>query len=415
MMLLKLNKLSRRQTAMYRADVLGMLGTETSTAGGNGDVYNPPKLVDGELQFNVFAMGTRGAGKTAFLAALYHQLSVQDIDGNNFFVELQSSASKRFLVKTYEALTAPEVDWPPGSAVVSEYEFRCCYFMAGETLPLFRFRYVDFPGGFLTDEMDGADSFNIGAATQEAHSILVLIDGQKILQSIEGLPVKGPSLNGDLSILVPLLVRCAHRPVHFIITKWDILKSCCTLAQVRGELLKNTEFDKFVRLRTSQRLPLHLVPVSAVGDDFATFDRTEMRMKKRKDGKAKPYNVDLSVGLTITDQLLLLKSHPGYRDLRPYLLRFLKVLGLFVKSLRFTADLLALPSIVRVDKVVDLMDSTYNAIEGQTSRLKEEIEKTVRTIKNQRSAVEAIIMIQAMQRSSFEQQFPESILSRAAR
>jgi hypothetical protein len=400
---------------MYRADVLRTLATKTSGAGGESETYNPPKMVDGELQFNVFAMGTRGAGKTAFLAALYHQLSVQDIDGNNFFVELQSNASKRFLVRTYGQLTDPEADWPPGSAVVSEYEFRCCYFMAGETLPLFRFRYLDFPGGFLTDDMDGADSFNVEAATQEAHSILVLIDGQKILQSIEGLPIKGPSLNGDLSILIPLLVRCAHRPVHFVVTKWDILKDCCSLAQVRDELLKNTEFDNFVRLRTSQRLPLHLVPVSAVGDEFATFDRAKMRMKKRRDGKAKPYNVDLSVGLTITDQLLLLKAHPGYRDLRPYLLKFLKVLSVFVKSLQFTADLLALPSIVRVDKVVELMDTTHKAIEGQASRLKEEIEKTVRTIKNQRSTVEAIIMIQAMQRSSFEHKFPESILGKAAR
>jgi GTPase SAR1 family protein len=199
--------------------------------------YNPPAMVDGEYRYEVLVLGTRGAGKTTFLAAFYKQLSTPNVDRNNFWVELRDDRQRKFLVNTYHQLTNPNADWPPGSANVNEYEFRFCHPMDGRALPLFRFRYLDYPGGYLTDDVDGADSFDIAQITQKAHSILVLIDGQKVLQNIEELPIRGSSLDKDLDILIPMLNRCVHLPVHFVVTKWDVLETRrYTLARVRDEL-----------------------------------------------------------------------------------------------------------------------------------------------------------------------------------
>src|SRR5262245_34137427 len=372
--------------------------------------YNPPRIVDGELVFDVFALGTRGAGKTVFLSALYYQLAVQDNKTNNFFVELQSETQKKHLINTYDALADPDTVWPPGSAVINEYEFRCFYFSGGDSIPLFRFKYLDYPGGFLTEDMDGAESFDVQKATQKAHSILVLIDGQKILQSLSGLTGRGRSLNADLNTLIPFLQKCAHRPIHFVITKWDILQDKYSFKQVKDELLNNENFRKFISQRVDLHSPVHLIPTSSLGKDFAVFDLKDLRMKKVKGGKIKPYNVELSIGMTITDQLLLLSNHPGYRDFRPQLVWLMKIVGFVVQSVRVTVELFALPSIIRVDKVVELMNSASDTLKANAEELQRKIEETVRTITNQRTAIEAVMMIQAMRRTAFENQFPESNL-----
>ena len=133
-------------------------------------------------------------------------------------------------------------------------------------------------------------------------------------------------------------------------------------------------------------------------------------MKKVKGGKIKPYNVELSIGMTITDQLLLLSNHPGYRDFRPQLVWLMKIVGFVVQSVRVTVELFALPSIIRVDKVVELMNSASDTLKANAEELQRKIEETVRTITNQRTAIEAVMMIQAMRRTAFENQFPESNL-----
>src|SRR5262245_28094214 len=115
----------------------------------------------------------------------------------------------------------------------------------------------------------------------------------------------------------PFLQKCAHRPIHFVITKWDILQDKYSFKQVKDELLNNENFRKFISQRVDLHSPVHLIPTSSLGKDFAVFDLKDLRMKKVKGGKIKPYNVELSIGMTITDQLLLLSNHPGYRDFRP--------------------------------------------------------------------------------------------------
>jgi hypothetical protein len=384
--------------------------------GAQDDAFNPPKLVNGQLVFEVFVLGTRGAGKTVFLAALYNQLSFPDRT-NNFFMEPGSEAQRRYLLKTYADIANPDADWPPGNVVVNDFEFGCCYASHNGTIPLFRFKYLDFPGGYVNEEMDGPNSFDVKEAARRAHSILVLLDGQRVLQALEDLPTRGPSLTNDLHALVPVLARCVNRPVHFLVTKWDVLDGKYTLGAIRQELLKNNIFRSFVDQRKSMSLPIHLIPVSALGKDFAEYDRKEMRMKKKKGGVIQPSNVELSIGMTIADQLSLLAHHPAANDLTPLRLALLKLLRYLVKTAGIAAqlaDIVALASFLRVDKILGHLTEADEKLQKGQFDLRTQIEEARLRISDQKTAIEAVMMIQAFRTREFRRVFPESDLSATA-
>jgi len=372
-----------------------------------------------ELFFEVCVLGTRGAGKTAFLSALHNQLSVLDSKGDNFYVELDSAADANLLRKIYGQISNPDVDWPPGTATMKEFEFRCLHTDGnGKTVPLFRFLYRDYPGGILEDDCDQR-SDDIREATRSAHALIVLIDGQKVLQSLEGQTPKGASLDDDLNTLIPHLNRCANRPVQFLLTKWDILHEHYSLQAVRDELLKNHNFAKFVEQRAKPKpnanfkLPVHLIPVSAVGMTFARFDKQEMRMKKVRGGRCKPFNVELAIGMTIIDQVQLRSVHKT-RNLGRLLIWITKAMGVgldvVLSSIEMSQYLIKLPSFVQVDRICDILKEASTKIRVDEDWLRSMIEAEAGNIRDQTSAVQSVMNIQALRRAAFEKNFPESQL-----
>jgi hypothetical protein len=58
----------------------------------------------------------------------------------------------------------------------------------------------------------------------------------------------------------------------------------------------------------SRSAPVRMVPVSAVGDNFAWFDPATGKMKKQPDALARPYNVDVSLALTLYDHLKIITT-----------------------------------------------------------------------------------------------------------
>lgn len=383
--------------------------------GAKDDSFNPPKIVDGQLVFEVFVLGTRGAGKTVFLAALYNQLSVQK-PTNSFFVEAGSNAQRIYLLNLYADIAKPDAEWPPGSVAVNNFEFGCHYTSLTGTVPLFRFKYLDFPGGYVNEKLDGANSLDVTQAALRAHSILVLLDGQRVLQALEDLPIRGPTLDDDLHALVPVLARCVGRPVHFLITKWDILDGAYSLGAIRQELLKNHVFRGFVEQRRSMSLPIHLIPVSALGKNFAEFDRKEMRMKKKKGGMIQPDNVELSIGMTIEDQLTLVSKQRAARDLTPMRLAGLKLLRYVVKTAGVAAklaDVIALASYLRMDKILEHLAAADSRLEKGQLDLHAQIKEAMGKIVDQKTAIAAVLIIQKYRVEEFQRMFPESDLSAA--
>jgi len=371
-------------------------------------------MSDRELSFEVFVLGMRGSGKTVFLSALHNQLSVLDVQGDNFYVELGSAQQALQLKKIYKQLANPGDDWPAGTVGKSEYAFHCFYTAGSDPVPLFRFLYRDYPGGFIDDEADGSTTF-IREATRTAHAILVLIDGQKVLQTLEGQEqeLQGHSLHDDLNALIPLLQRGADRPVQFLTTKWDILHPQHTLQEVRDLLLENHNFKKFVEQRAKWKLPVHLIPVSAVGMNFARFDRRDMRMKKVRNGACKPFNVELAIGMTITDQIQLSSIHPK-RNLGALLLWITRILrgstDVLEKSLEISQFVIGFPRFIPIDGIRRLLRDATENIQVSEDWLRSKIEEEATKIRDQKSAVESVMKIQAWRRKMFERNFPESQL-----
>src|SRR5262249_11227850 len=93
-----------------------------------GQLNDPEKFsfrtipfVDGEPVFRMFVLGTRGAGKTVFLASLYNQLKTQDDGRNNYSVVVESGEHRGFLIDTYDQIVNTNADWPIGTADITDF------------------------------------------------------------------------------------------------------------------------------------------------------------------------------------------------------------------------------------------------------------------------------------------------------
>jgi hypothetical protein len=196
-------------------------------------------------------------------------------------------------------------DWPPPSYLVSKFEFTCFHKLHGKNIPLFRFDYVDYPGGYLTE---ANDEFSVESFVNRAHSILVLLDGQKIYDLLEEKAEDYPSIYSELDKLVVVLNECVGRPVHFLITKSDIFDfKVHPLEKIRDAMLEHPQFRNVVE-QICEFGPVHLVPVSAVGPNFAVYQKGEM--KRRRGAQINPTLVDLSIGLTMVDYIYQLSRQP---------------------------------------------------------------------------------------------------------
>jgi len=298
----------------------------------SGSRVTAPEVVDGQLRYKVFVLGMRGSGKTVFLACMHHRLAVEHPE-NRFYVKLDDAKQENQLRETFEEIINPDLEWPPGTLAITNYEFKCRHTTPEGAKNLFRIAYDDYPGSALGGRTDlgDADITAIREGTEKAHAIIALIDGQKVLQSIEGRDVRD-TLMSDLNILVARLMHGAEKPVTFLLTKYDILDGVHSLLRIRQELFKSDDFKAFVGLRRALGLPLHLIPISAVGSSFARFDPADGRMKKMVGGRSRPLNTEFALGCTVINQFKLFEEQRLERSFKAVVLRKLPPL------LRFFTD-----------------------------------------------------------------------------
>jgi hypothetical protein len=89
-----------------------------------------------------------------------------------------------------------------------------------------------------------------------------------------------------------------------VITKWDILRDIdvdedARLRRVRKYLMSNHGFNDLVRAHSHHRV-VRLIPVSAVGPDFAELD-SDGKIAKLPDGEMHPTNVDVPFAAVVPD------------------------------------------------------------------------------------------------------------------
>lgn len=273
--------------------------------------------------FNVIALGGQEAGKTVLLASMFHRLTTEISDGG-FRLDTSLDQSVH-LTSLYARLRDPEADWPPGTNVgeTRSFTFTCIGSAGGNEFPVLRFNYLDFAG-----ELVGGGKAAQGGIAQretqqkdlerridEAHALFGIIDGQRMLAYLRNEPRGRLYLETSIIPMIAVLRR-AKCPVHFILTKWDLFDGYEgfaardadgyppdeneRLAVVREGLMSQPAIRNLVEQRKNDKRIVRLIPVSAIGRQFATMS-ADGSMHKRSDGRLRPHNVDIPLSAVLPD------------------------------------------------------------------------------------------------------------------
>lgn len=249
--------------------------------------------------YTVIMLGPSGSGKTVFLSSMYKKLSTQGEHG--FFLEVDGSEKRKRLNNIYTEIAVDE-KWPRGTTYseVSEWTFTCR--VQTENLPIYSactFTYLDYAGGRITDEMEEEDS-EFESKIKEADALLCLLDGQRLSAFMRNEKLGKVWAVNDLPNMLNIM-QSSLKPIHFVISKWDILESSFTLEQIRNQLLQINEFSDLVKLRNKANSPVRLIPVSAVGKGFANL-QSDGSMAKTGE-LPKPFQVEVPLACVLPDMI----------------------------------------------------------------------------------------------------------------
>ena len=267
----------------------------------DGDVDVDP--VGEPPTFRVVALGLEGSGKTVLLASQFHVLKEPTAD-SGFFLDGDLRQDQE-LFGHFGDTHAP---WPAGSQLgdIREFMFDCkAHDSAGTVRTVFRISYLDYAGDLLEPGVkhDG----KIEAKVKQAHALLVIIDGRRVLQLLAG------DREGDRYFdvrLQPLLLLAgrASCPIQLIVTKWDLLRRPgessggdeSRLHEVMACLEPKLKIEHLVRGSHAQKA--RLIPVSAVGQDFVTV-LDDGSVVKRPGGRLAPVNAQVPLCAVLPDAI----------------------------------------------------------------------------------------------------------------
>ncbi len=246
-------------------------------------------------------LGPSGSGKTVFLSSLYKKLSTQSELG--FFLQVDTGEKRKRLNNIYTQVAADE-KWPAGTkySEVSEWTFTCR--VQTSDLSIYdgcSFTYLDYAGGRITDEAEEEDaSSEFDDKFKAADALLILLDGQKICALMRKEKIGKVWALNNLRNMIDVM-QGSRKPVHFVISKWDIVEQNYTLEQIRDRLLEIDEFKNLVKLRNQAGSPVRLIPVSAVGKGFA-IPKPDGSMEKTGE-LPKPFQVEVPLACILPDMI----------------------------------------------------------------------------------------------------------------
>jgi hypothetical protein len=255
--------------------------------------------------FRVVALGPRGSGKTLLLASMYHQM--QTPSGRSYFLTAPYDQVV-LLNHWFTEVADTSKAWPSGTAVGDTRDFTFTVRTrapSGTLHTVMGLGYLEYSGGLLTDtQAPGATAqTDLLARIQSAHALLGIIDGYRIRQCLNGHYEGQMRLQQSLTAVISLMML-ASCPITFVITKWDLLRDVdvdenARLRLVRKYLMSNQGFRDLVQAHSTHRI-VRLVPVSAVGPDFAELD-ADGQIAKLPDGEMHPTNVDVPLSAVVPD------------------------------------------------------------------------------------------------------------------
>jgi hypothetical protein len=264
------------------------------------------------ITYSIIVLGTRGAGKTVYLASLFRKLST--INPNvGFTLQAESTSERKKLNQIYRQIT--EGNWPPGTGQndTSEWTFTAKI----DNQPACRFKYLDYGGGAITDVSFNDNQYE--EFLKNADVILAVLDGLKILalmlliknkQKENPWIIQGASeFINDINDLIIAIEESQQynqdkedKPIHFLITKWDLLEEYgFDFPEVKEILLQElTQLKDFLK---SQNSLFRFIPVSSVGVGFTIIRNDGQIDKNIGFHEPKSFQVEIPLVYVIRDKM----------------------------------------------------------------------------------------------------------------
>jgi hypothetical protein len=377
--------------------------------------------------YKIIMLGPTGAGKTVYLSSMFHQLSIQS-DRIGFYLSTPP-AQRKGLVAKYNELES--LSWPEGNKPneIFEWQFTCQ--VQSESIgqyPALHFSYLDYAGGDLTTTVSGIELNKFDEHVNSADVLMGLLDGYKIYCLLANVPFEGPSIYQDLGNILPIMQE-RDIPCHFVISKWDILQESFSLEQVRAKLEEDHRFASFVSLRRNIRVPIRIIPVSAVGQGYA-IPNADGKMLINPGVRPQPFQVEMPLACVLPDRLethlsKILKERielekTGVRSHPPEYAP-LDLLGKFFgNTLRRLNEHLPLPYRFSEPIMLSLVDflerGAINREEEaiqRDQRLRQEREQSLLKVKDEETAITHVLTCMMQLIGQLERSFPASNLKKS--
>ncbi|MEU6549117.1 hypothetical protein ABZ915_02365 [Streptomyces sp. NPDC046915] len=259
------------------------------------------------MEYTVVTLGPSGAGKTVYLAVLWQVLRLQH-HRLGCYLTLDDVELEQRLNRAYREVAGPG-EWPLSTdgSEFPEWTFSVRVRSQHGQFTAMRVRYLDYAGDRLTDPQEGSPAQRrLDATMRDADALLGLLDGRKVLRMMQG---DAGFLDEDMSRVFGLMQGC-NGPIHFVITKWDLLAGHYSLKRVRERLMEHPDFHTLATSRQSWQtagMPVppgrvRLIPVSSVGNSFA-FLGADGAMHKKANARPDPLNVDVAFAAVLPDLL----------------------------------------------------------------------------------------------------------------
>lgn len=378
----------------------------------------------------VIMLGPTQSGKTLFLSAMWQKLQwpldpgfhLETVTADGF----PDATSRNKLDRIYNHLLT-QSDFPPGTALGSKanYRFACQIPREQQSYHACNFEYLDYAGGLLSNESLQDDDFD--QAVQEADVLLGLLDGVNLLRAMSN---DDDAHEWIAQELAPVLVRTAAtlrrskgRPlsIHFVISKWDAIKQLAPHLNLEHFLRFLQEIPAIQALLglTDPRATVRLIPVSALGDGFATL---ETEIVEQDDGTRQvlvytrkrhlpesmvapiPLNVEIPIACSIPDvltqRLAALETDRAQIDDR--LTRLDNAAASLAQKLRG----------IRVPVLRELGQWLARSEEQRRTELVTTLRTRHQQVQDTESAFRYLVQFCSAVRDSFEREEPHSVLRR---
>jgi hypothetical protein len=259
-------------------------------------------------RFSVVAIGPKGSGKSMFLASMFSELQTR---GRRDWYLTAPHDQVLTLGEWHRQAADTHAAWPAGTTAADSRHFSFTVRTTaapGRTFPAMQLDWLDYSGGLLTAVATpgSAAAEHLRGEIRGASALLVVIDGRRIRQWADG-DADGEAALDHFAYCIKGLVDESTCPISLLVTKWDLLEDLevdenARLGVVRKLLFRNQRIADLLA-RQLETKSVRLIPVSAVGPDFAYLD-PDGRMAKVDGHEMHPTNVDVPIAAVVPDLLV---------------------------------------------------------------------------------------------------------------